>query len=98
MLGQPSLASVGGGMATGAAFAYPRAADARGSGPSDLFAPNVTQMYDILTQRAVGSLSGRSGVCDPVPAPVACSVCSVVCVSQFLSVRVSGVAWTLVVY
>ena len=37
-----TLASVGGGMAAGAAFAHPRAAVGRRSGPSDLFQPYVT--------------------------------------------------------
>ena len=45
---QPSLASVGGGMAAGAAFTHPRAADPRASGPSDLFQPYVTQMCILL--------------------------------------------------
>ena len=49
---EPSLASVGSGMAAGAAFGHPRVRDARVRPNSKLVQPYVTQMYILLTQRA----------------------------------------------
>ena len=57
---KPSLASVGGGMAAGAAFAHLRTADELGV-RRDLFAPPVTtQMSDIFTQPANCTNSGTA--------------------------------------
>ena len=57
---KPSLASVGGGMAAGAVCAP---SSGRPSGPSDLFQPHVTQMYELFMQHAVCGLDLEMSSC-----------------------------------
>ena len=66
---QPSLhsgLSVGGGMAAGGWCRVRAPSSGRHSGPFDLFAPNVTHMYHVLTQRALLRAHSRAACVRPL--------------------------------